>query len=82
MKQLKFPGDQRGNIAAGDIMGPDAHGLYHEVTAIHYHNITDRTLVETRKHAPNGQRIRYYGGVNNPPPPQHQPITDDTVQAK
>lgn len=83
MKRLTYRGDKRGQIKTGEILGPDAHGIYHEITAVAYHAITDQTHVQTR-HATqpgqNQQRIRYYGGTHNPPPPQHHDQPEDTIE--
>jgi hypothetical protein len=79
MKCVKYRGDKTGDIRPNDILGPDAHGLYHIVTGVQYE--APFTIVETRKHAGN-QRVRYYGGVNNPPPPQHDSDPVDTIEAK
>lgn len=85
MKQIKFRGDHTGELHLGDVLGPDAGGVYHRVIAVRFEY--PFTIAETRhivatetQAAPQGRRIRYYGGVNNPPPPQHEPITDDTVE--
>jgi hypothetical protein len=93
MKRLKYRGDKTETIAHGDILGPDADGIYHEVTNVLFDQGDGVTVVETRHHAPNWEltapgaepprkRIRYYGGRGNPPPPEHKPAAADNIEAR
>ncbi|GAS94384.1 uncharacterized protein RMCC_1350 [Mycolicibacterium canariasense] len=59
---MSYRGDQTEQLAPGTRLGPDAHGVMHEITSARYDEATDTTKVTTRKLEVTGQRLRFQGG--------------------
>ena len=59
---MSYRGDKREQLAPGTRLGPDAHGVMHEVTEATYDETTDRTSIRTRKLEIGGTRLRFGGG--------------------
>lgn len=63
---MHYPGDHRGRVQVGEVMGPGADGFYREVVAVTYDGRRRRTLVEFKRvHAADvdeSRRLVYYGG--------------------
>jgi hypothetical protein len=72
---MHYPGDARGKIKVGELMGPGDDGFMREVLEVVFDPFRRRTRVEFKRvHvAPEGQRLMYYGGVDedlDPPEPR------------
>lgn len=59
---MNFNGDKRDEMTPGTRLGPDAHGVAHEVIEATYDAATNRTKVRTRKLETEGSRLRFVGG--------------------
>lgn len=57
-----YRGDKRDQLTRGTRLGPDAHGVMHEVTDVSYDETTDRTTISTRKLELEGTRLKFQGG--------------------
>lgn len=75
---LHYPGDHRGRVKVGELMGPGVDGFFREVTSVTYDGRRKRTLVELKRVmvAPEGKRLMYYGGVDPDvgPPEDRDPL--------
>ena len=60
---MSYLGDKTAELTPGTRLGPDAHGVMHEVIDSAYDKSTNRTKVRTRKlELGGGQRLRFEGG--------------------
>lgn len=57
-----YRGDKRTQLAPGTRLGPDAHGVMHEVVEATYDETTDRTRIRTRKLELDDSTLRFAGG--------------------
>jgi len=73
-----YPGDVRGKIKVGELMGPGNDGFMREVLDVVFDPFRKRTRVEFKRVlvAPEGKRLVYYGGVDEDlePPDNKAPI--------
>lgn len=60
---MSYRGDKTAELTPGTRLGPDAHGVVHEVTSSSYDEASNTTKVATRKlELGGGQRLRFEGG--------------------
>lgn len=78
---LKYRGDCTDQFRIGQAIGPGQDRMYRQVTAVTYDPATDRTLVDVERVdvAPEGRRLRYFGGTDAPP--EHDTITREEPTA-
>lgn len=82
MRQAKFVGDRRDQFTVGQEFGVTFEGLPVKVTKVFYDKATDRTIVDGepgQPDAPQGMRLRYYGGTD---PDLAPPESRDPIQHK
>jgi hypothetical protein len=58
---MNFRGNKIEQFMPGTRLGPDAHGIQHEVTSATYDKATNTTKVRTRKLEIDGGRLRFTG---------------------
>lgn len=84
MRCAKYVGDRTDEFTVGQQLGTTIDDRPVRIVSVTYDPDTDRTIVEGEQlspDAPDGLRLRYFGGRNPDavPPSSVQPLTDEVT---